>query len=245
MAMTISTATATMATVREELRSRRRLVDRPWLTWSLSARPILVGDDCLHMPCPAPARSRAPPGSHARRVGRPRRPLDLRLRVADLAARVRGRRGPRRPRCTAGTARWRCARASTAARRSARAWSSRSSRAARAAGAPTGSSSSASRPELRRLWGREMPTGVYDPKWLACRTPHGIVRALAFTLSRRSPSHTGALPDGELLEILRTRERPLRQHPRLPRRDRSARCAPAASATAMSSAWSRWRAATR
>lgn len=59
-------------------------------------------------------------------------------------------------------------------------------------------------PELRRLWGREMPSGVYDPKWLACRTPHGIVRGLAFTLSRRSPSHTGRLPEGELLEIFRT-----------------------------------------
>ena len=59
-------------------------------------------------------------------------------------------------------------------------------------------------PELRRLWAREMPTGVYDPKWLACRTPHGIVRALAFTLSRQSPSHTGRLGEGELVEIFRT-----------------------------------------
>jgi len=58
--------------------------------------------------------------------------------------------------------------------------------------------------ELRRLWGREMPSGVYDPKWLACRTPQGVVRGLAFTLSKRSPSHTGALADGELVEILRT-----------------------------------------
>ena len=58
--------------------------------------------------------------------------------------------------------------------------------------------------ELPRLWHREMPTGVYDPKWLACRTPQGVVRGLAFTLSKRSPSHTGALPDGELVEILRT-----------------------------------------
>jgi cation transport protein ChaC len=57
--------------------------------------------------------------------------------------------------------------------------------------------------ELQRLWEREMPTGVYDPKWLACRTPHGPVRALAFTLSRRSPNHTGALPDDEMLAILR------------------------------------------
>ena len=30
------------------------------------------------------------------------------------------------------------------------------------------------------------------------------MRALAFTLNRQSPNHTGALPDGELVEILRT-----------------------------------------
>jgi cation transport protein ChaC len=57
--------------------------------------------------------------------------------------------------------------------------------------------------ELERLWEREMPTGVYDPKWLACRTPEGPVHALAFTLSRRSPNHIGELPDEQMLEILR------------------------------------------
>jgi cation transport protein ChaC len=57
--------------------------------------------------------------------------------------------------------------------------------------------------ELERLWAREMPTGVYDPRWLACRTPHGPVRALAFTLSRRSPAHTGPLADPQMLEVLR------------------------------------------
>ena len=48
---------------------------------------------------------------------------------------------------------------------------------------------------LAQLWQREMPTGVYDPRWLACRTPHGEVSALAFTLSR--------LSDERLLDILR------------------------------------------
>ena len=48
---------------------------------------------------------------------------------------------------------------------------------------------------LGRLWLREMPTGVYDPRWLDCATPHGSVRALAFTLSRRSPNFTGNLDD--------------------------------------------------
>lgn len=46
---------------------------------------------------------------------------------------------------------------------------------------------------LQSLWKREMPTGVYDPKWLQCQTPAGPVNALAFTLSRRSPNYTGEL----------------------------------------------------
>jgi cation transport protein ChaC len=58
--------------------------------------------------------------------------------------------------------------------------------------------------ELERLWVREMPTGVYDPKWLPCRTPQGTVQALAFTLSRRSPSYVGRLTDVQLVDILRT-----------------------------------------
>jgi cation transport protein ChaC len=46
---------------------------------------------------------------------------------------------------------------------------------------------------LRLLWQREMPLATYDPRWLACSTPEGPVRALAFTLSRRSPSYCGLL----------------------------------------------------
>jgi len=57
--------------------------------------------------------------------------------------------------------------------------------------------------ELERLWAREMPTGVYDPKWLPCRTAQGPVRALAFTLSKTSPAHTGRLPDEQMIEVLR------------------------------------------
>ena len=56
--------------------------------------------------------------------------------------------------------------------------------------------------ELERLWTREMPTGVYDPRWLGCRTPGGRVQALAFTLSRRSPAHTGRLVDARMVELL-------------------------------------------
>lgn len=51
------------------------------------------------------------------------------------------------------------------------------------------------------LWQREMVMGVYDPRWLRCDTEHGPVRALAFTLSRQSPSHTGELPEAEYRRI--------------------------------------------
>ena len=57
--------------------------------------------------------------------------------------------------------------------------------------------------ELERLWQREMPTGVYDPRWLPCQTAHGTVQALAFTLSRRSPNFTGRIDDAQMLHILR------------------------------------------
>lgn len=54
---------------------------------------------------------------------------------------------------------------------------------------------------LPQLWEREMPNGVYDPKWLHCQTDRGEVRALAFTLSRRSPSHTGVLSEDTYRQI--------------------------------------------
>lgn len=57
--------------------------------------------------------------------------------------------------------------------------------------------------ELDRLWLREMPTGVYDPRWLRCDTAGGAVAALGFTLSRKSPNFTGPIADAELLQILR------------------------------------------
>ncbi len=57
--------------------------------------------------------------------------------------------------------------------------------------------------ELDRLWAREMPTGVYDPRLLPCRTPQGVVPALAFTLSRRSEACLPRVPDQELLHVLR------------------------------------------
>lgn len=54
---------------------------------------------------------------------------------------------------------------------------------------------------LHTLWEREMPTGVYDPRWLRCMTPQGPISALAFTLSRRSPNFTGALSPSQYRHI--------------------------------------------
>ena len=56
--------------------------------------------------------------------------------------------------------------------------------------------------ELDRLWAREMPTGVYDPRLLMTRTHQGPVQALAFTLSRRSPACLPPLDDATLVRIL-------------------------------------------
>ena len=60
------------------------------------------------------------------------------------------------------------------------------------------------RDTLARLWKREMVTGVYDPKFLDCQTTHGPVRALAFTLSRKSPNHTGVLSEADYRRIFAT-----------------------------------------
>lgn len=54
---------------------------------------------------------------------------------------------------------------------------------------------------LARLWAREMPLPVYEPRWLACPTPHGTVRALAFTLPTGCASHTGTLSATRYREI--------------------------------------------
>ncbi len=54
---------------------------------------------------------------------------------------------------------------------------------------------------LPALWAREMPNGVYDPKWLRCQTDQGDVNGLAFTLSKRSPNHTGVLSEDTYRQI--------------------------------------------
>lgn len=57
--------------------------------------------------------------------------------------------------------------------------------------------------ELQRLWLREMPNAVYDPRFLPCRTAQGEVRALAFTLSRQSPNFVATMAEHELLHVFK------------------------------------------
>jgi len=54
---------------------------------------------------------------------------------------------------------------------------------------------------LALLWEREMPSAVYDPRFLRCNTPQGDVTALTFTLSRKSPSFTGTLSPKQYHQI--------------------------------------------
>jgi glutathione-specific gamma-glutamylcyclotransferase len=65
--------------------------------------------------------------------------------------------------------------------------------------------------ELERLWAREMPTGVYDPRWLACRTAQGTVPGLAFTLMLHILRHARGRY-GRTLDYLADTARSLREH---------------------------------
>ncbi len=47
---------------------------------------------------------------------------------------------------------------------------------------------------IEYLHGREMVTGVYDPRWLEMRTAQGSIQAAAFVVDRRNKQYTGRLP---------------------------------------------------
>ncbi len=53
------------------------------------------------------------------------------------------------------------------------------------------------------LWEREMSTGAYLPRWINCTTDGGNVRALVFIMNRDNPAYIRALPEPELLAIVR------------------------------------------
>jgi cation transport protein ChaC len=53
------------------------------------------------------------------------------------------------------------------------------------------------------LWQREMSTGAYLPRWLSCGTDGGPVKALVFVMNRTSPAYIPALPEAEVVAIVR------------------------------------------
>lgn len=88
---------------------------------------------------------------------------------------------------------WRAA--STAARPNARGWCLACCRGGTCQGMVFRIAQAEAPAVMDRVWACEMVTAVYDPRWLTCHTP-GPVKALAFTLSRKSPSHTGRADRG-------------------------------------------------
>lgn len=57
---------------------------------------------------------------------------------------------------------------------------------------------------MEALWRREMPSGAYIPRWLNCRTEHGLITALAFTMNRNTDAYVRGLPREHLLHIVRS-----------------------------------------
>ena len=56
---------------------------------------------------------------------------------------------------------------------------------------------------LKELWKREMPSGAYIPKWLNCRSSHGTIKALAFTMDRNKDAYVRGLSKDQLVSIVR------------------------------------------
>ena len=53
------------------------------------------------------------------------------------------------------------------------------------------------------LWNREMSTGAYLPRWLNCSTTEGDVKALVFVMNRANPAYVSALPEEDLIAVVR------------------------------------------
>ncbi|MGE8590049.1 MAG: gamma-glutamylcyclotransferase [Alcaligenes sp.] len=52
------------------------------------------------------------------------------------------------------------------------------------------------------LWQREMPSGAYIPRWLRCRTTQGDIRALVFTMNRKTDAYVPRMPDEQLMQVV-------------------------------------------
>lgn len=138
----------------------------------------------------------------AARMARRRRRLGIRLWIADLAARLRFRRAqaghPARSSPGAVPVVAREPRHAGMPRAGVRAGPRR---LVPRRGLPPGRPAGARL--LPALWDREMSTGAYLPRWLRCATEHGPVNALVFIMNRANPAYIRALPEPELLAIVR------------------------------------------
>ncbi len=52
------------------------------------------------------------------------------------------------------------------------------------------------------LWQREMPSGAYNPRWLRCETSEGDIRALVFTMNRKTDAYVPRMPDEQLMQVV-------------------------------------------
>jgi len=52
------------------------------------------------------------------------------------------------------------------------------------------------------LHGREMISGVYEPRWVTVETPEGRVRAVAYLADRAHEQYAGKLPEAELVRLI-------------------------------------------
>lgn len=52
------------------------------------------------------------------------------------------------------------------------------------------------------LWQREMPSGAYIPRWLRCNTATGSIRALVFTMNRKTDAYVPRMPAEQLMQVV-------------------------------------------
>jgi cation transport protein ChaC len=63
--------------------------------------------------------------------------------------------------------------------------------------------------ELEVIWGREMLTGAYAPRWLEVTTDEGPVHALGFVINRAHVRYAGKLPEERIIAAIAEAHGPL------------------------------------
>jgi cation transport protein ChaC len=63
--------------------------------------------------------------------------------------------------------------------------------------------------ELQVIWGREMLTGAYAPRWLKVATAEGRIHAIAFRVNRGHARYAGRLPEEKIVAAIAEAQGPL------------------------------------